>query len=206
MRNAHSSVLAITLFLGLFLGVARTTEAQTRGTAQGFGGFSVNQAVNQLPSLGGTLTLALTENVHVVGEVGRLGSVAPSVVTSLLEVPGVHVSALYGEGGLRALAGKSNSKIRPYVEGTFGVSRLDVSSTRLPSWGNALVNAGSSFLDRNSPIMGVGGGVLLQAGPVVFDAGYRYKQWLDSNPLGTAFGLGQNLRSSDVRVGIGFRF
>ena len=202
MRNALSWVLAVTLSLG----VARTTAAQTKGTAQGFGGFSVNQAVNPLPSLGGTLTLALTEHVHVVGEVGRLGSVAPSVVTSLLEVPGVHVSALYGEGGLRALAGKANSKIRPYVEGTFGVSRLDVSSTRLPSWGNALVDAGASFLDRNSPLMGVGGGVLLQAGSLVFDAGYRYKQLLDSNTLGTVFGLGQNLRSNDVRVGVGFRF
>jgi len=202
MRNALSSVLAITLSLG----VARTTAAQTKGTAQGFGGFSVNQAVNPLPSLGGTLTLALTEHVHVVGEVGRLGSVAPSVVTSLLEVPGVHVSALYGEGGLRALAGGSNSAVRPYVEGTFGVSRLDVSSTRLNSFGNALIDVGTSFLDRNSPMIGVGGGVLLRAGPVVFDAGYRYKQLLDTNAVGAAFGLGQRLSSSDVRVGVGFRF
>jgi len=128
------------------------------------------------------------------------------VASSLLEVPGVHVSALYGEGGLRALAGGSNSVIRPYVEGTVGMSRLNVSSTLVPSWGNALINAGTSFLDRNSPTVGVGGGVLLQAGPVMFDAGYRYKQLLDTNTLGTVFGLGQNLRSSEVRVGIGFRF
>lgn len=202
MRIALSSVLAITLSLG----VARATEAQTKGTAQGFGGFSVNQAVDPRPSLGGTVTVALAEHVHVIGEVGRLGNVAPSLASSLLEVPGVHVSALYGEAGLRALAGGSSSVIRPYVEGTVGMSRLDVSSTLLPSWGNALIDAGTSFLDRNSPTVGVGGGVLLQAGPVVFDAGYRYKQLLDTSTLSTIFGLGQNLRSSDVRVGIGFRF
>ncbi len=121
--------------IALSLGVAQATEAQTKGTAQGFGGFSVNQAVDPLPSLGGTVTVALTEHVQVVGEVGRLGNVAPSVASSLLEVPGVHVSALS-----------------------------------------------------------------------VFDAGYRYKQLLDTNVLSTVFGLGQNLRSNDVRVGIGFRF
>ena len=76
----------------------------------------------------------------------------------------------------------------------------------MPSWGNALINAGTSFLDRNSPTVGVGGGMILQAGPVVFDAGYRYKQLLDTNMLSTVFGLGQTLRSNDVRVGVGFRF
>jgi opacity protein-like surface antigen len=202
MRNAFTSVLAVALTLG----IARATEAQTRGTAQGFGGFSVNQSADTLPSLGGNVTVALTEHVHVIGEVGRLGNVAPSLASSLLEVPGVHVSALYGEGGMRALAGGSNSAVRPYVEGTFGISRLDVSSTRLNSFGNALIDVGTSFLDRNSPTVGVGGGVLLRAGPVVFDAGYRYKQLLDTNVLSTVFGLGQSLRSSDVRVGIGFRF
>src|SRR5687768_176621 len=113
MRNALTSVLAIALSLV----AARATEAQTKGTAQGFGGFSVNQAVDPLPSLGGTLTVALAEHLHVIGEVGRLGNVAPSVASSLLEVPGVHVAALYGEAGLRALARGSNSVFRPYVEG-----------------------------------------------------------------------------------------
>jgi opacity protein-like surface antigen len=202
MRKVLTSVLAIALSVG----VARVTEAQTKGTAQGFGGLSVNQAAEPLPSLGGTVTVALAEHVHVIGEVGRLGNVAPPLAGNLLAVPGIHVSALYGEGGLRALAGGSNSVLRPYVEGTFGVSRLNVSSTLLPSWGNALVTAGTSFLDRNSPTVGVGGGVLFQAGPVVFDAGYRYKQLLDTTTLGTVLGLGQGLRSSDVRFGVGFRF
>ena len=202
MRKALTPVLAVAVSFV----VAQTAGAQTRGTAQGFGGFAINQSVDTLPSLGGNVTMALTEHVHVIGEVGRLGNVAPSLASSLLEVPGVHVSALYGEGGLRALAGASNSAVRPYVEGTFGVSRLDVSSTRLNSFGNALIDVGTSFLDRNSPTMGVGGGVLLRTGPVMFDVGYRYKQLLDTNVLSTVFGLGQSLSSSDLRVGVGFRF
>jgi len=202
MRKALTPVLAVAVSFV----VAQTAGAQTRGTAQGFGGFAINQSVDTLPSLGGNVTMALTEHVHVIGEVGRLGNVAPSLASSLLEVPGVHVSALYGEGGLRALAGGSNSAVRPYVEGTFGVSRLDVSSTRLNSFGNALIDVGTSFLDRNSPTMGVGGGVLLRTGPVMFDVGYRYKQLLDTNVLSTVFGLGQSLSSSDLRVGVGFRF
>ncbi len=202
MRYAFTSILALTLSFG----VARAADAQTSGTAQGFGGLSLNQTGEPLPSLGGTLTVALAEHVQLVGEVGRLGNVAPPLASNLLAVPGVRVSALYGEGGVRALAGRSNSVLRPYVEGTVGVSRLDVSSTLLPGWGNALVNLGTSFLDRTSPTVGVGGGVLLQAGPVVFDAGYRYKHFLSTTALGTALSLGQGLRSSDVRFGVGFRF
>ncbi len=202
MRNALSPVLAIALLFA----AASATEAQTTGSAVGFGGFSVDRIAEPMPSLGGTLTVALAEHIHLIGEVGRLGNVVPSVASSLLEVPGVRVSALYGEAGVRALAGGSNSVIRPYVEGTFGMSRLDVSSTRLNSFGNALIVAGTSFLDRNSPTVGVGGGVLAQAGPMVFDVGYRYKELLDSNTLSTVLGLGQGLRTHDVRVGIGFRF
>jgi hypothetical protein len=202
MRYTLTSILALTLSLG----AARASDAQTAGSAQGFGGLSLNQTAEPLPSVGGTLTVALAEHVHLIGEVGRLGNVAPPLASSLLDVPGVRVSALYGEGGLRALAGSSNSVVRPYVEGTFGVSRLNVTSTQLPGWGNALLGAGTSFLDRTSPMVGVGGGVVLQAGPVVFDAGYRYKQLLDTTTLSTVLGLGQGLRASDVRFGVGFRF
>jgi opacity protein-like surface antigen len=202
MRYALTSILAVTLSFS----VVAATCAQTTGTAQGFGGLSLNQTDEPLPSLGGTLTVGLAEHVHLIGEVGRLGNVAPPLASSLLDVPGVRVSALYGEGGVRALAGGANSVVRPYVEGTVGVSRLNVSSTQLPGWGNALIGAGTSFLDRTSPLVGVGGGVLLQAGPVVFDAGYRYKRLLDTTTLSTVLGLGQGLRSSDVRFGVGFRF
>lgn len=194
------------LIAALSLVVASAAHAQTAGTFQGFGGYSVGALSTPAPSLGGTLTLAITPNVHVIGEAGRLGNVLPPISSAVFSVPGVKVSAFYGEGGIRALAGNANSGFRPYVEGTFGAARLDVSSPRLNGVGNALLDVGTAFLDRTSPTLGGGAGVLAQAGPIVFDLGYRYKQLLNTGTLGTVLGLGQELRTHEVRAGIGFRF
>jgi hypothetical protein len=200
MRNALRPVLT----LALSCSIAATAHAQ--GTAQGFGGMSVGQLAEPTPSLGGTITIALAEHVHLMGEAGRLGNVLPPLANAAFSIPGVRVSAFYGEGGVRALAGRASSGVRPYVEGTFGVSRLNVTSSRLNPIGNALLSVGTAFLDRTSPTVGVGGGVLTQAGPVVFDVGYRYKELLNTGTLGTVLGLGQGLRTHEVRAGIGFRF
>lgn len=202
MRRFSRSALTVALSLL----IASAAHAQGAGTAQGFGGYSLGAPSTPAPSLGGTLTLAVTPNIHVIGEAGRLGNVLPSLSSDLLAVPGVQVSAFYGEGGVRALTGTAASQFRPYVEGTFGMARLDISSTRLNGVGNALLDVGAAFLDRTSPTVGAGVGVVTQAGPVVFDVGYRYKQLLDSGTLGTVLGLGQELRTHEVRAGIGFRF
>ena len=202
MRRFSRSALTVALSLV----VASAAHAQGAGTAQGFGGYSVGAPSTQVPSLGGTLTLAVAPNIHVIGEAGRIGDVLPSLSSDLLAVPGVQVSAFYGEGGIRALAGKATSPFRPYVEGTVGMARLDISSTRLNGVGNALLDVGMAFVDRTSPTVGAGAGVLTQVGPVVFDLGYRYKQLLDTGTLGTVLGLGQELRTHQVRAGIGFRF
>ena len=202
MRRVSRSAL----IAALLLVVASAAHAQTGGTFQGFGGYSVGALAAPAPSLGGTITLALTPNVHVIGEAGRLGNVLPPLSSAVFSVPGVKASAFYGEGGIRALAGNANSGFRPYVEGTFGAARLDISSTRLNGVGNALLDVGSAFIDRTSPTLGGGTGVLVQAGPIVFDVGYRYKQLLDTGALGTVLGLGQRLQTHEVRAGIGFRF
>lgn len=202
MRRLSRSALTVALSLV----VAGVAHAQGVGTAQGFGGYSVGALSTPAPSLGGTITLAVTPTIHVIAEAGRLGNVLPPLSSSLFAVPGVRVSAFYGEGGIRALAGNANSGFRPYVEGTFGVARLDISSTRLNPVGSLLLDVGQAFLDRSSPTLGAGGGVLAQAGPIVFDVGYRYKQLLDTGTLGTVLGLGQELRTHEVRAGIGFRF
>jgi opacity protein-like surface antigen len=202
MRRLSRSALTVALSLV----VASAAHAQGKGTAQGFGGYSVGALTTPAPSLGGTITLAVTPNIHVIGEAGRLGNVLPPISSAVLSVPGVRVSAFYGEGGIRALAGNANSTFRPYVEGTFGAARLDISSSRLNGVGNALLDVGTAFLDRTSPTLGGGAGVLAQAGPVVFDLGYRYKQLLDTGTLGTVLGLGQELRTHELRAGIGFRF
>jgi opacity protein-like surface antigen len=195
---------AVTVALSLV--VASAAHAQGTGTMQGFGGYSIGAPATPASSLGGTLTLAVTPNIHVIGEAGRLGNVLPSISSDVFGVPGVKVSAFYGEGGIRALAGGATSPFRPYVEGTFGAARLDISSTRLNGFGNTLLDVGTAFLDRTSPTLGAGAGVLAQAGPIVFDVGYRYKQLLDTGTLGTVLGLGQELRTHEVRAGFGFRF
>jgi opacity protein-like surface antigen len=202
MRRLSRSALTIALSLV----VASAAHAQGTGTMQGFGGYSIGAPSTPAPSLGGTLTLAITPNIHVIGEAGRLGNVLPAISSGVFAVPGVTASAFYGEGGVRVLAGNATSPFRPYVEGTFGAARLDISSTRLNGVGNALLDAGTAFLDRTSPTLGAGGGVLAQAGPVLFDVGYRYKQLLDTGTLGMVLGLGQELRTHEVRAGIGFRF
>ena len=202
MRRLSRSALTVALSLVF----ASAAHAQGAGTAQGFGGYSVGALANPAPSLGGTITMAVTPNVHVIGEAGRLGNVLPPLSSSVFSVPGVKASAFYGEGGIRALAGNANSAFRPYGEATFGVARLDVSSSRLNGVGNALLDVGTAFLDRTSPTVGAGAGVLAQAGPIVFDVGYRYKHLLDTGALGTVLGLGQQLKTHEVRAGIGFRF
>lgn len=206
LGGLRRSLASPALTVAFSLVVASAAHAQGVGTAQGFGGYSIGALSTPAPSLGGTLTLAVTPNIHVIGEAGRLGNVLPPLSSSVFSVPGVKVSAFYGEGGIRALAGNAGSAFRPYVEGTFGAARLDVSSTRLNGVSNALLDVGSAFLDRTSPTLGVGGGVLAQAGPIVFDVGYRYKHLLDTGTLGTVLGLGQELRTQEVRAGIGFRF
>jgi opacity protein-like surface antigen len=107
----------------------------------------------------------VAEHVHVLGEAGRLGNVLPPLANAVFTVPGVRVSAFYGEGGVRA-----------------------------------------AFLDRTSPTVGLGGGVLTQAGPFVLHVGYRYKELLNTGTLGTVLGLGQGLRTHEVRAGFGVRF
>ena len=67
------------LTVALSLVVASAAHAQGKGTAQGFGGYSVGAPPTPVPSLGGTITLAVTPNIHVIGEAGRLGNVLPSM-------------------------------------------------------------------------------------------------------------------------------
>ena len=206
MRNPHRPVFTVALTIALAFAVASLAHAQGAGTAQGFGGLSVGQLSTPAPSVGGTITVAVAQHVHLMGEVGRLGNVLPPLANAVFEVPGVRVSAFYAEGGVRALAGNQRSGVRPYVEGTFGVSRLNITSSRLGTVGNALLSIGTAFLDRTSPTIGAGGGVMAHAGPLVFDLGYRYKELLNTGTLGTVLGLGGGLRTHDVRAGIGVRF
>ena len=182
-------------------------SAAQSGAVSGFGGVSINGSGSRTPDLGGNLAFELTPGVELIAEAGRVGNVLPPIADALFSATntGIRVSALYGEGGVRfQLAPRSH--VSPYAEATVGVARLDVSSTRLGGLTGALTSAGIALLGRTGPVAGAGGGILIGAGPVVFDVGYRYKQFFPPEPLETVLGLGQTLRSHQVRIGFGVRF
>ena len=205
------SNIRLTLASALALCVLTPAAARAQGAAPeriggvvGFGGMTID-ASHSSPNLGGTLTVALTPNVHVVGEVGRLGNVLPSLSDSLFSTVGVKASALYGEGGVRVLVAP-RAMVSPYVEATAGVARIDVSTRSLGTIGDLLVPAALSFVPRTGPVAGAGGGVVLQAGRLMVDVGYRYKQLYPPTAIDVALGLGQELRSHQLRAGVGVRF
>jgi opacity protein-like surface antigen len=200
-----TAALRLAIALSVFL-IPAASEAQS-GAISGFGGVSINGSGSRTPDLGGNLAFELTPGVELIAEAGRVGNVLPPVADALFSATntGIRASALYAEGGVRfQLAPRSH--VSPYAEATAGVARLDVTSTRLGPLAGGLTSAGIALLGRTGPVAGAGAGILIGAGPVVFDVGYRYKQFFPPQPLETVLGLGQTLRSHQVRVGFGVRF
>jgi opacity protein-like surface antigen len=183
--------------------------AQERASLEGFGGLSLNSVTSEsfTPSVGGTLTFNVTPAVQIIGEAGRLDNVLPTLSNAAFTAAdlGLRVSAVYGEGGVRLLMAPG-SAVTPYVEGTAGVARLGVSVDRFGAVGNAAATLALQFVDRTTPTLGAGGGLLLRGGPVVFDLGYRYKQLFANDILRIGLGFGQQLHTHQARVGFGVRF
>jgi hypothetical protein len=191
----------------LIVTTAAPAHGQSAGTIEGFGGLSVSSADLDAANVGGTVSFAATPHVHFIGEVGRLGNVLPPVSDAVFSFAGtgVRASAFYGEGGVRLVAAPGAS-VSPYGEATAGIARLNVSVSGLGGIAGTAASLATTFLDRSGPVAGVGTGVLIHAGPVLFDLGYRYKQIFAPEPLGTVLGLGQELRSHQLRAGVGVRF
>jgi len=118
---------------------------------------------------------------------------------------GMRVSALYGEGGAR-LVMAPGSPVTPYVEGTAGVARLGVSTDRFGPVANAAATLALQFIDRTTPTVGGGAGILLRGGPIMFDVGYRYKHLFADDLLRIGLGFGQPLHTHQARIGFGIRF
>lgn len=196
-------LLAATLALVSFSTVA---EAQSRGASiQGFGGSTFGTSASA-PTFGANVTIPLGDNVQIVGEAGRLADIKASLLDNALDFTSFEVgmSAWYAEGGLRLTTGRSS--VRPYVEATAGVARLKP-SVGADGWVGALTNTGLAFLGSTEPIVGAGGGVVLGAGALSVDVGYRFKRILASGPLSAAFSLGNDgYDVNEVRVGVGVRF
>ena len=70
---------------------------------------------------------------------------------------------------------------------------------------DAIVNTALRFFDRAEPILGAGGGVVVQGGPIFLDLGYRYKKILIGDSL-QGFLTGGDIGVNQVRFGAGIRF
>jgi hypothetical protein len=198
-----------TLSTGIVCALLLSTnaQAQTRGgQIEGFGGTTFGTSATA-PTFGGSVAVPLGDNVQIVGEAGRLTDIKASLLDTALDFTSLDVgmSAWYGEGGIRFI-GSRHATVRPYVEATAGVARLKP-SVGVDGFLGALTNTGLAFLSRTEPLVGAGGGVIVQGGPLLVDVGYRYKKILASDGLASAFSLGSDgFDVNQVRVGVGIRF
>ena len=151
-------------------------------------------------TFGGRVGLGLTRHIQIVGEGGRLAGFksAPFELLGLFTAT-VRVSAFYGEGGMRFIA-VPRPAVRPYAEVTAGVTRLNASLS------GPAVDTSSLRINTTRPTFGAGGGVLLDAGPVSIDVGYRYKRIAPGDTIIGTLNDGKDYVVNQVRVGVGVRF
>ena len=186
--------------------------ASAQTSLQGFGALPVDHLSSLGDSgvpldFGGGVAFEIAPGVQVLGEFGRLGNVMPKLLETGLAFTRIDLttSAFYGEGGVRLLAAP-RSAASPYVEGTAGVAHLRFGARGLGSTTDALIRAALNLVDTRDPMFGAGGGILMRAGPLQVDLGYRYKKILSNSALSSVLGLGQDLQSHQVRLGAGVRF
>lgn len=196
----RSTALAMLIVSALAL---PTTARAQNGQIQGFGGLTFGDVTNS-STFGGGIAVPLGDNMQIIAEGGRMTNVVPSLLGVIDDFTPVDfgVSAYYGEAGIRLL-GPSQRAVRPYAEATAGFARL---RTNLHGTGaDGIVNTALGFFDRNEPLFGLGGGVMLQGGPVLLDLGYRYKKIMAGDSLQSLI-TGGAFSVSQVRVGVGVRF
>jgi opacity protein-like surface antigen len=170
---------------------------------QGFGGLTFGDTTSS-STFGGGIGVPLGDNLQVIAEGGRMRDVMPSLVGTLIDLTPFDfgVSAFYGEAGIRFIA-PSHRAVRPYAEATGGFARLR--GHFHGTGGDSFINTALGFVDSTKPLLGVGGGVLVQGGPVFVDLGYRYKKIYASDSL-QSFLTGGDFSVNQVRFGVGVRF
>jgi opacity protein-like surface antigen len=182
--------------------------AQTRRSQiEGFGGLTFGSNATSAPTFGGSIAFPLTDNIQIIGEAGRLTDVKSSLLDLVTGfTPGdIRLSAWYGEGGVRFIA-SPHSAVRPYAEATAGYARLTAGVNGGGTFGG-IANTALAFLGSTEPLLGVGAGVMLQGGPLLVDAGYRYKKIAAGNSIASALTLsGDAIDVNQFRVGVGIRF
>lgn len=199
------------LLLGVtMLALPATARAQSgNNDVQGFGGLTVGTSTfgsAASPTFGGRVGIGLTDHIQLIGEAGRLADIS-SPLFDLLDFTdvGVRVSAFYGEGGVRVIA-SPHSTVRPYAEATAGFARLNAGVSGIGGTAGTIVNTALNALNRTQPMLGAGGGIVIQGGPVSVDLGYRYKKISSGNAITSAINAGNAYTVNQVRVGVGFRF
>jgi len=184
-------------------------SAQSTTTeVQGFGGLTFGSSTfgsTSASTFGGRVAIDLMPNMQVIGEGGRMADIK-SPLFELLDYTslGLRVSAWYGEAGVRFVT--SHAVARPYFEATAGLARLTPNISGISGRADAIVDAGLTFLNRTEPMLGAGGGVLVQGGPVTLDLGYRYNKILAGGTIASALNAGSAYNINQVRVGVGIRF
>jgi len=198
---------SITAAIALFVLAAPAGVAAqgAGGQLQGFGGYTFGEVASDR-TFGGSIAVPITSNVHLIAEGGHMNDVMPALIDTALDFTSVDVrlNALYGEGGIR-IGGGNGSGIRPYGLATAGVARITPRVSGFNPTADIITNTALQFLDTTKPMLGVGGGLLIQGGPVVLDLGYRYKKVLMGDAI-QRFVTGGDFGASQVRVGLGFRF
>jgi len=174
---------------------------------QGFGGLRLAAAPSLTPTVGGTVGVGLTPHIQLVGEVGHISDVLPSMIETLMTVSPLTVrrSAVYGEGGVRLNTGPVGH-LGLYGETLFGAARLNTTVSGLGSARtDAIANVALRFVNTTSQVGALGTGVILQGGPVVATFGYRYTRFFSDNLLDTLLSAGHS-DVNEARVSFGFRF
>jgi hypothetical protein len=211
--NGVSSIMCRVLILSATLlcalpGAARAQSTNT--SVQGFGGLTFGRSsglgrASTASTIGGIFAGGVTPNIQILGEVGRLSDIKPPLFDLLDFTPvNLRVSAWYGEGGVRFIA-SPYSAVRPYAEATAGVARLRTDLSGFGSRPDAVIDTGLAFLNRTEPLLGVGGGVLLERGPIALDVGYRFKKIMPTG-IASALNAGNAYQVNEVRFGLGVRF
>jgi hypothetical protein len=198
MRKIH---LVLTL-AAVTMALPSVARAQN-GAIQGFGGVTL-RGVTPSTTFGGSVAVPLGDHVQILAEGGRITDLTTAPLADLIALTplDLRVSAYYGEAGVRLL-GSSDRAVRPYGEATAGFARLHTGIGGIPY--SPIVNSALGFLDSTQPIFGLGGGVLVGAGPVVVDLGYRYHRIGAGSTVQSAL-TGGRLDVQQLRLGLGVRF
>ncbi len=213
--------LKVPLAALLVLSAASASNAQDRGSASFVTGVSIARGSafeNVLSSVSdaglgtrinwaGRVAFEIAPGFQAIGEVGRLGNTLPPLVTSVLSFSplSVRAPAFYEEGGVRLYAG-SRAAVRPYVEATGGLAQMRLEIGGVGATTSDLIDLGLSAVNRTSPLAGLGGGVMLNSGPLTVDLGYRYKKIFARDFVTTLLNGGGDVTNHQLVAGIGVRF